>query len=294
MYDELVPPDNLECLKVLISLKWPDGYACSFCGSEMYWIKPDRRLIICKKCRKEVSPLAGTMFHRSRINLNNWFEIIRLMTCSPDKVITAKYIFRVLGLGSYRTAWNALNKARFAISFNEKQSKLNGVIEFDEIVITGIESEYSKVSILGAIELEGEKRLSLTMIRNPDEMNIKYYFRKNFARNVLVVTDPEKLYIRNWLELNRIKELNKEKYEKAFLNLHIILQDIRYGLRCGHHSVSEKFLQRNLDEYVFVFNNERPEAFRKLLKYMMITPYSTFIETENKKRSFLSIIRGHN
>lgn len=218
-----------------------------------------------------------------------------MMTNSPDRVITAKTIFKELGLGSYRTAWEALNKIRFVISHNEPRIKLKGHIEFDEMVINGIGSEYNKVSILGALEIEGKKRLTLQMIKNPDEMNIKDYLKKKIDKKATVITDPDKLYIHNWLVLNRIKQKSSVKHYGAnFMSIHIILQDVRYGLRNGHHSVSEKYLQRNLDEYVFTFNNndDRTKAYEKVLNYMVNTKLTAYRSAEIPKRSFLSIIAG--
>ena len=282
-----------ECFEKLLDIIYPEGFSCPSCRGKDRWLKPERRIVICRRCRKEVSPLSKTMFGRSHLSLQNWFEIIRLMTCSPERVITAKIIFTELNLGSYRTAWSAMNKIRFAITKNEPRIKLEGLIEFDELVISGIGSEYRKLSILGALELEGGRRLSLQMVKNPDEMNIKVYLRKRFGRGVTVITNPEKLYIRNWLELNRYKNKSAvEHYGKNFMNLHIILQDIRYGLRNGHHSVSEKYLQRNLDEFVFVFNHnaERERAREKLLNYMIDTKIEEYRSSEQKKTNILSIL----
>ncbi len=283
-----------ECFEKLVKLRYQELFSCPVCRNSDIWLKPDRRIIICKNCRKEISPLSDSLFGRSHIPLGTWFDIIYLVTSSPDRVITAKTIFEELDIGSYRTAWEALNKIRFAISHNEPRIKLKGVIEFDEMVISGIGSEYHKLSILGAIEIEGEKRLCLEMIKNPDEMNIKDYLRKRFSRKVTVITDPDKLYILNWLVLNRINQKSSIKHYGAnFMSIHIILQDVRYGLKNGHHNISEKYLQSILDEYVFTFNNkDRNIAYEKVIKYMVNTKMSEYKKSETKKRRFLSIILG--
>ncbi|MBI9106949.1 MAG: IS1595 family transposase [Spirochaetales bacterium] len=281
----------------LISIKWGDGYRCPRCGGLKYWLKAERRIMICKGCRREISPMADTMFSRSHLSLKQWSDIVKLVTSSPDRVVTASFVAREIGIGSYRTAWEALRKIRFAISTNEPRKKLDGNVEFDELVISGQGSDYSKLSILGALEVAGEKRLSLQMIKNPDEMNIKDYLRKRFSRNTTIIIDPEKLYIRNWLELNRIKQTSAKRiYGSNFMNLHVILEDIKYGLRNGHHGVSEKFLQENLDEYVFIFNHndDREKACEILLEYMVNTSIRKYRLAGKKNRTFLSILWGNN
>ena len=287
--------DEKHCFNELLKFRYSKGFRCEKCGCNKYWIKADRRIIICKNCRAEYSPLAGTMFSRSHISLKRWFNLLFMITCSPERVITANTVFRELSLGSYRTAWEALNKLRYAISVNEPNERLEGTIEFDDIVISGIESDYSKISILGSLELNGEKRLNLQMIKNPDEMNIKNYLRQRFKKDVTVITDPDKLYIQNWLKLNRISfQSTNHYYGFNFMNLHIILQDLKYGLKKGHHGVSEKYLQRNLDEYMFVFNHnaDRKNALELLKNYLVNTRISDYKRAENKKRTLLSIIRG--
>jgi len=286
-----------KCLDKLISIRWPEGYSCPECGNKNYWTKALRRLLICKNCRKEVSPLSDTLFSRSHISLSIWFEIIKMLTNSPERVVTATAIFKEVDLGSYRTAWEALRKLRFAISWNEPRRKLGGNVEFDELVISGKVGDYSKISILGALEVGGMKRLSLQMMKNPDEMNIKDYFKTNFSSKTNIIIDSEKLYIRNWLALNRMKQSSsKQMYGSNFMNLHIILQDIKFGLRNGHHGISDKFLQENLDEYAFIFNNndDRGKAFDLLIEYMVKTPVSEYKLSGKKSRSILSIIRGNN
>jgi hypothetical protein len=286
-----------KCFGKLISIRWPKGYRCPLCGNSSYWTKAVRKLLICKNCRKEISPLADTMFSRSRISLSAWFEIIKTLTNSPERVVTATAIFEEVDLGSYRTAWEALRKLRFTISHNEPRLKLCGNVEFDELVISGQVGDYSKISILGALEVDGKKRLSLKMIKNPDEMNIKDYFQRRFSRKTNIIIDSEKLYIRNWLALNRMKPISsKQMYGSKFMNLHIILQDLKFGLRNGHHGISDKYLQENLDEYVFIFNhnNDRGKAFDLLLEYMMKTEISVYRDSKKQNKSFLSIITGSN
>ncbi len=281
-----------ESFENLIQLKFPEGMVCKNCGGKEFWEKPVKRIAVCRHCRSEKSPLAGTMLHRSHISLEQWSGIIKLMINSADRVITAKTIFREIPLGSYRSAWNALRKIRYAISFHREDEHLVGEVEFDEIIKRGQGEDYRKVSILGALEMSGEKRLSLRMVKNPDEMNIKDYFKKNFDKNTVFIVDPQKLYLRNWLELNRFKQKSSiTAYGGKFMNIHIVLQDVKYGLRNGHHNVSEQFLQEYLDEYQFIFNNNdnRENAEQLVMGYLMNTPIEGFNKRTEDKKSFLSI-----
>ena len=275
--------DEAECFRILLKNMGNRKLRCGRCGSPEYWSKPERRIVICKNCRKERSPLSGTMFSRSHLTLRQWFDIIRIMTNSPDIVVTAVAVRRMAEIGSYRTAWEAMRKIRWVIGRCESVGKLHGDVEFDELVIDGDASEYRKLSILGALETGGQKRLSLVMVKNPDEMNIKGYFKKIFGAGVNAIIDNEKLYIRNWLELNRIKQTSgRDYYGNSFMNIHIIMQDVKYGLKNGHFGVSEQEIQSHLNEFSFIFNHntERGRAFELLLSYMTKTGPSEYLRSK--------------
>jgi hypothetical protein len=57
---------------------------------------------------------AGTIFDRSRVPLADWFTAIWFMT-NQKYGVSALGLQRLLGLGSYRTAWTMLRKLRVAM-----------------------------------------------------------------------------------------------------------------------------------------------------------------------------------
>jgi hypothetical protein len=61
-----------------------------------------------------VSVTAGTIFDRSRISLQEWFAAAWYMT-NQKHGVSALGLQRLLGLGSYQTAWTILQKLRTAM-----------------------------------------------------------------------------------------------------------------------------------------------------------------------------------
>ena len=60
-------------------------------------------------CRRQTSPTAGTVLHKSRISLRGWF--LAMWLASTRKTgLSAAGLQQSLGLGSYRTAWLLLQK----------------------------------------------------------------------------------------------------------------------------------------------------------------------------------------
>ena len=92
-------------------------------------------LIRCAACQHKISVSAGTMFHGTRKPLRLWFQAIWYVT-SQKFGGNALGLMRVLGLGSYQTAWSWLHKMRRAM-VRPGRSPLNGIVEVDETLIGG-------------------------------------------------------------------------------------------------------------------------------------------------------------
>ena len=89
---------------------------------------PDSRQA-CSVCGRRVSASAGTIFHRTRTPLTVWFEAAWLLT-SQKFGVSALGLQRVLGLGSYQTAWTMLHRFRRAMVVPER-TLLSGEVEVD-------------------------------------------------------------------------------------------------------------------------------------------------------------------
>jgi hypothetical protein len=92
-------------------------------------------LIRCSKCKQKTSILAGTIFHGTRKPLRLWFQAIWYVT-SQKFGGNALGLKRVLGLGSYQTAWSWLHKMRRAM-VRPGRNKLHGIVEVDETLVGG-------------------------------------------------------------------------------------------------------------------------------------------------------------
>src|ERR1035437_3040521 len=125
-------PDDVACLKYLAALRWPDGFVCPACGSDRYWRTATARWM-CADCGRQTSVTAGTIFHRTRTPLSTWFAAVWFIT-SQKNGVSALGLQRVLGFGSYETAWAWLHKLRRAM-VRPDRDQLSGVVELDEVFI---------------------------------------------------------------------------------------------------------------------------------------------------------------
>jgi len=135
--------DATEARKHLEKLLWPEGPLCPHCGSldvgtklkgkstrpGVYW---------CNGCQKPYSVTVGTIYERSHIPLNKWLLATMLLS-SSKKGISAHQLMRMLGLGSYRSAWFMAHRIRAAMTpVAGSEPPLGGegkVVEADEAYI---------------------------------------------------------------------------------------------------------------------------------------------------------------
>ena len=104
-------------------IRWADGRTCPHCGtvgnSTLLKGKSTRPgLYKCKDCRKPFTATMGTIYERSHIPLHKWLLATHLM-CASKKGISATQLHRMLGFGSYRTAWFMAHRIREAMRSGE-------------------------------------------------------------------------------------------------------------------------------------------------------------------------------
>ena len=129
--------DDAACREYLRRLRWPDGFVCPHCKEfDEPWVMSDG-LLRCRSCHGRTSLTAGTIFQDTRKPLRTWFLAMWFVT-SQKNGVSALGLQRVLGLGSYETAWTWLHKLRRAM-VRPGRDGLTGAVEVDEIYVGGAE-----------------------------------------------------------------------------------------------------------------------------------------------------------
>src|SRR5436190_17646181 len=129
------------------ALRWPDGPICPHCGSvnnatEMKGKSTRAGVYKCKDCRKQFTATIGTLYERSHIPLHKWLLATRLI-CSSKKGSSAHQLWRMLGFGSYRTAWFMAHRIREGMREARIFGGMGGSgkhVEADETYVGGKES----------------------------------------------------------------------------------------------------------------------------------------------------------
>jgi transposase-like protein len=140
-FDRMFPNEEA-CWNYLLMRRWPSGPKCPRCQNDHVYESTARPWHWqCKKCGKDnrspyrFSLKTGTVFEETKLPLRSWFKSLLLMLTSK-KGISALQIHRLLGTGSYRSAWYLCMRLRAGMKDPDFQ-QLIGIVEVDETYIGG-------------------------------------------------------------------------------------------------------------------------------------------------------------
>jgi transposase-like protein/DNA-directed RNA polymerase subunit RPC12/RpoP len=278
-----------DCINYLESLRWPNGFECPQCGSIRFW-KKNKGRYECSDCHKETTVTTNTMFHKTTKPLTIWFRAIWWMIAQKNGV-SAKGLQKVLGLGSYQTAWTWLHKFRRLMVLSGR-NKLKGIVEVDEVLVGGKTSgkrgrgAEGKSLISVAVEVKGRKtgRVRLEKIPDASASSLKGFIERNIEPSSIIITDAWPSYsgLEEMGYVHKVqKSVVKEDDEEILPNVHRIASLLKRWLLGTHQSYMNKNkLGYYLDEYVFRYNrrasNSRGLLFLRLLEQAVITEPVTY------------------
>src|SRR5512146_15949 len=124
------------CRAYLEDLRWPEGFVCPYCPGVKGWQDKQGRWT-CSRCDRQCRVTTGTIFQDSHLPLTLWFRAAWWVT-SQKGGASALGLQRILGMGSYRTAWACLHKLRRAM-VRPGRDRLKGEVEVDETFVGGVE-----------------------------------------------------------------------------------------------------------------------------------------------------------
>jgi transposase-like protein len=98
----------------LEKLRWPSGFVCPECGVAQEPYRSNRARLMCRSCGRQSTVTAGAIFDKTRTPLRVWLAAAWYLT-KQKQGVSALGLQRVLGLGSYQTAWTMLHRFRRAM-----------------------------------------------------------------------------------------------------------------------------------------------------------------------------------
>ena len=223
-----------------------------------------------------MSVTAGTIFQDSHLPLTTWFRAMWQVT-SQKNGISALGLQRVLGLGSYKTAWAMLHKLRRAM-VRPGRERLQGIVEVDEAYwgdeeagVKGRRTEERALIVVAAEENgQGIGRIRLRRLPDLSRISLHGFITQAIEPGSTVRTDGLNAYRElNGYVHDRQVQRRQTQGEHLLPRVHRVISLLKRWLMGTHQgAIGHEHLDEYLNEFVFRFNR-RTSASRGKLFYRL-------------------------
>jgi transposase-like protein len=281
------------CRAYLRQRRWPGGFTCPRCGGKDAWpMKAGRWL--CRECRMQVSVLAGTIFQDTHLPLTTWFRAMWHMT-SQKNGVSALGLQRVLGLGSYKTAWSVLHKLRRAM-VRPDRDRLSGTVEVDETYWGGEEEgavgrqTVEKALIMVAAEIDGRNigRIRLRRVLDLQQTTLHGFIAEMVESGSTVRTDGLMAYqnMTGYAHDRRVQQTQPANRPHLLPRVHRVISLLKRWLLGTHQgAIAHAHLDDYLNEFTFRFNRRtstsRGKLFYRLVEQAVLVDPAPFRKIAN-------------
>ncbi len=236
---------------------------CS-CGGEYRQMK-GRKQFQCSKCRFQIAPASGTIFHKSDTPLTLWFHAIWIFA-NAKSGISAKEMERQLGV-TYKCAWRILSQIRKVLK--QDDTKLKGDVEIDVGYFGGkgkagkdnekLSDVMNKKTVV-AIAIERGGKMKAEVIGKNTSINMKSFIEKNIETKLTsILTDSSPVYESSEKKYDRFSvNHSKGQYVKGDVHINTVetfFAHLKRSIKGTFKVISPDHLQSYLDSFVFHYNN---------------------------------------
>lgn len=256
-------PDEASARAYFSLLRWNGEPACARCESTNVREMKGRAQHECRNCGHQTSLTSGTVLEGTRKPIKLWLRAAFEMSVRRTG-ISAKDLQRIMGFGSYETAWTWLHKIRHGLA-REKRAALDGELQIDECFIGGKGSE--KAMVFVGAEVGGRIRMAHAPMK--DEKTMKTFVDGNIAGSARITSDGLATYNEAVLGQRAHEMVVQTPEERATDDA---LQSCHWATSLGkrwlmgthHGAVRPKHLQAYLDEHVFRYNRRTTKGVARI------------------------------
>jgi transposase len=250
-----------DCLEMIYRNKHPEGATCIKCArKDSFYAIEGRRSYSCV-CGHQISPTAGTIFHKSPTSLKSWFTAIFLMMASKNGV-SAKELERQLGV-TYKCAWRMAHQIRQLLK--EEGLTLQGTVEADETYIGGVKKgcgrgPVGKTPVFGILERSGS--VVAKAVEDASAKSLLPVLEKHVMPQSTIMTDEWPAYQRSIHRDFKHQTVNHRKGEWVRANVHTnsiegFWSQLKRSIHGTFHHVSRKHLQKYVNEFAYRYNRRK-------------------------------------
>lgn len=267
-------PDDGACLDYIFKQRYDSALVCKKCGisNPKYYRVRERKVYECKDCGYQISPLAGTIFHKSSTSLRDWFYVLYLFSVAKNGV-SAKEVERHLGC-TYKTAWRMCKQIRSLMQ--QDMSQIDGIAEVDETYIGGRLSRKkgktfeNKMAVIGIAEKKkGSGKVRTMVTKQADATVALPFLRFGIAPGATIHSDESKIYTRVKREFDHyFVTHSKQEYVRSGVHTNTIegfWGQLKRSIDGTYHCVSPKYLHLYVNEFTYRHNHRMAPCFPTLV-----------------------------
>jgi len=253
-----------DCRDYWIEVRWSGKPACARCASTRVWTERGGFLFECAECGHQTSLTSGTLLEKTRKPFKMWFRAIFEISTRRTG-ISGKDFQRIMGFGSYKTAWSWLHKLRSAM-VRSGSEPLGPFVEMDEALVGG-KGGPNKQLVLVAAEANG--RVRLAHADSNDAATCRRFADGEVSADAHVTTDGHAGYNDASLGERAHDAVIQTKAEKreadAVQACHWTISLLKRWLLGTHAgAVKPKHLQAYLDEFAFRHNRRKTDGVARI------------------------------
>ena len=125
-------PDEQTCKAHFKSEREKRGIVCKNCNSRDHFWLANQEKWQCRMCKSRTNLTAGTLMHRSKMSLHDWYKCMHYITTTKTVTFSALQMMRNLGLKHHSSVWAMMHKIRVSMGERDAEYKLQGDMEIDD------------------------------------------------------------------------------------------------------------------------------------------------------------------
>lgn len=267
-------PTQKSCLEHLEKARWNNKPVCPYCGSTKDSPLPNEMRHHCNNCNTSYSVTVGTIFHKTKVDLQKWFLAISIIL-NAKKGLSARQLACDLEVNR-NTAWYMGMRIRKAMTQFQDQSMLKGIVEMDETYIVGKPRKgdndgeplkrgrgTKKTPVVGMAERGGRVRASVAKKEDLNAKKLSALVRRNIdTSNTILMTDEYKGYLRMSSFIDHRTINHQEWYVDGIIHTNTMESFwalLKRGIVGQYHKVSLHHLPKYIDEFCYRHNNRKNE-----------------------------------